>query len=144
MITDGLEVLIQELEDCMHVPYKWGGNNPLEGFDCSGLVCWGLKRIGILGLHDDITAQSLMKRFWDYRVPDPVRGALLFFGPALNDVRHTAIAISEKMMIEAGAGTSKVLTREDAIRESAMVRRQPIFSRKDLVAVSFPEYPFLG
>lgn len=141
---DGLEVFIQELEDCLHVPYKWGGNNPLEGMDCSGLVCWGLKRIGMLERYDDISAQSLMKKYWDYRVPDPVRGALLFFGPALNDVRHVGVAISERMMIEAGGGSKSTLTRDDAIAAQAMVRRQTISSRKDLVAVAFPEYPYLG
>lgn len=141
---DGLEVLIEELQDCMHVPYKWGGNNPIMGLDCSGLVCWGYKRIGMLGFNEDLSAQGLLKRYWDYRVPDPVRGALLFFGPALNDVRHVAVAISEKMMIEAGGGNKLTITRDDAIANNAMVRRQPIFVRKDLVAVSFPEYPYLG
>ena len=140
---DGLELFIRELEDCMHVPYKWGGTNPLEGFDCSGLVVWGYQRIGMIGSTEDYSAAALMKKFWEYRVPDPVRGALLFFGPALGDIRHIGVAISERMMIEAGGGGRTTQTFQDALKDRALVRRSKIFSRKDLQAVVFPEYPYL-
>lgn len=140
---DGLELFITEIEDCMHVQYKWGGRNPLEGFDCSGLVIWGYQRIGMISPHDDYTAYDLMKKYWDYRVPDPVRGSLLFFGPGLQDIRHVAIAIGERMMIEAGGGGRTTQTYQDAIKDSALVRRARINSRKDLMAVCLPEYPFL-
>jgi hypothetical protein len=48
------------------------------------------------------------------------------------------------MMIEAGGGGRTTQTYQDAIRDRAMVRRARINSRKDLMAVCFPEYPFIG
>jgi len=29
------------------VPYRWGGSSPASGFDCSGLVYWAYRRLGI-------------------------------------------------------------------------------------------------
>jgi cell wall-associated NlpC family hydrolase len=29
------------------VPYRWGGSSPETGFDCSGLVYWAYKRLGV-------------------------------------------------------------------------------------------------
>ena len=128
----------------MHTPYKWGGSNPLSGFDCSGLVVWGYQRIGMIGHNEDFTAQALLTRFYEWRVPDPVRGALLFFGAGIKDIRHVGVAISERMMIEAGGGDRTTQTCQDAVRDAALVRRSRINTRKDLVAVVFPEYPYLN
>ncbi len=38
--------------EAVGMPYRWGGESPATGFDCSGLVRWAYGRVGI-----DIAAQ---------------------------------------------------------------------------------------
>lgn len=50
-----IEILLQ----LSFVPYRWGGSNPMTGFDCSGLVIEVLKSVGLLEPRSDYTAQGL-------------------------------------------------------------------------------------
>jgi cell wall-associated NlpC family hydrolase len=33
--------------DAVGTPYRWGGESPASGFDCSGLVRWAYGRVGV-------------------------------------------------------------------------------------------------
>lgn len=44
-------------------PYRWGGDDPVEGFDCSGLMSHALRSAGKLGPHERLTAEQLGARF---------------------------------------------------------------------------------
>ncbi|MED3089558.1 lysozyme family protein, partial [Bacillus toyonensis] len=46
-ISGDFKIVLAEIEKYQGWPYKWGGKNPTQGFDCSGLTSWGLKQIGI-------------------------------------------------------------------------------------------------
>lgn len=46
-VTGEFQKILNEVEKYQGWPYVWGGKNPSTGFDCSGLVSWGLKQIGI-------------------------------------------------------------------------------------------------
>ena len=117
-------------------PYIWGGDGSGEcdgGFDCSGLVLEGLWAFGLYG-GSDTTAQGLYKYLraegW---IPGPRflenDGDVLFFGKDTAHITHTAMALGDGLMVEAGGGGSKC---KSAAASSGMVRVRPI--RKDLVA----------
>lgn len=122
-------------------PYRWGGSNPLQGFDCSGLVIEVFKSLGVLGPSVDMTSQGLY--LWAKnggRVGERRPGALAFFGKSKSQITHVAILLDEKLMIEAGGGDSRTTTLAAAEKTGACVRIRPIRSRKDLVDVVLPNY----
>lgn len=97
--------------------YIWGGDGSGKcggGFDCSGLV---LECLWAFGLYDgpDTTAQGLYKALkksgWKEVPFDFIaEGDVLFFGKSVESITHTALAIGEGLMIEAGGGGSKCKT----------------------------------
>lgn len=138
---DSAREIIRELEDCLYAPYVYGGNNPLQGMDCSGLVCWILKRFNLLKKEEDLSAAQLYNRFSksSETIKNPKAGALLFFGK--REITHVAIAITLTRMIEAGGGDQTTKNRAIATAQGAMVRRQMIAARSDLYAILMPNWP---
>ncbi len=60
----------------MHVPYVWGGNNPVSGFDCSGFVSYVYKNFGI-----DLPRTSIEQFNAGYPIPYTMaeKGDLILF-----------------------------------------------------------------
>ena len=122
----------------LETPYRWGGDDPEGGFDCSGLVIEGLKSVGVLPRKGDWKAVELLNRFRDRpRVArnDIRRGMLVFWERTKPDgtlyIGHVEIVFriledGTILTIGASGGGSKTLTREDAVRQNAFVRIRPL------------------
>ena len=119
------DIAIRTAHALIGTPYKWGGSNPVEGFDCSGLIIWILQEAKILGMGFDTTAHGLLNRYPYAR--DPGRGILAFRMNSLRRASHVGICIDSESVIEAGGGGRNILTYEDAIRNRAFVRIREIW-----------------
>ena len=142
-MTD-LEILRGIAFSCLNVPYIWGGQNPLEGMDCSGFCLHLLKSLG-LWKDGDTTAQGIYN-FLSKKANrvEPQEGAFLFFGKSSFEIMHIAYAIDDKRMIEAHGDRTCLnvdLAKVWRNHEGAFIRVSPINKRIDLVAAL--KWPFL-
>ena len=74
------------------VPYRWGGTSPATGFDCSGLVYWAYRRLGVVLPHSSYALYATGRR-----VSEPKAGDLLFF----SGLGHVGIYIGRGRMVHA-------------------------------------------
>lgn len=139
-----MNTLVQYALKFVGQPYKYGGDDPIVGWDCSGLVQEILASAGI-DPQGDQTAQALYDHFSNkstHGVYGP--GVLAFFGQSVRSITHVAFCIDQYRMVEAGGGGSKTITLADAAAQNAYVRIRLIKSRRDLVATLKPSYSTIG
>ena len=112
-------------ERCLLQPYRWGGDDPIWGFDCSGLVIEGLKAADRFPRDADDTAAGLATRYPAVTGLKP--GALLFWGsPAIIHVEVVwQIVDGAPYTIGASGGGSSTRTAEDAARFNSYVKIRP-------------------
>lgn len=125
----------------LNIPYQWGKDNPLAGFDCSGLTQYYLAQFGLDPLGDQ-TAQGL----YDYFVINGAGktkdlGALAFYGKNLSSITHVAIHLNPMLIVEAGGGGSLTTTYQKAMEQGACVRVRPVNHRKDYLDTIMVAYP---
>ncbi|HEF7298452.1 TPA: lysozyme family protein [Bacillus cereus] len=106
-ISGDFKTVLAEIEKFQGWPYVWGGKNPTQGFDCSGLTSWGLKQIGI-----DLPSYALSQ----YELTEPIDpsqaqpGDLIFFKGTYQSpdhISHVGFYIDENTMYDsqsAGVG----------------------------------------
>jgi cell wall-associated NlpC family hydrolase len=144
------ETAVKYAFSLLGLPYRWGGDDTINGFDCSGLVQEILAGVG-LDPAGDQTAQQLFASFRTRVVPLPgpgsdqqkvsaswPAGVLLFFGKSQDSITHIGFGIGDGLMIEAGGGGSKTISESAAAEQNAFVRIRPILKRADLVGVVDP------
>jgi cell wall-associated NlpC family hydrolase len=131
-----MQLMIDYAMQFVGLRYKWGGDDAIEGFDCSGFVQEVLASVG-MDPNFDQTSHGLYEYFKrNGTIGVKVKGSLLFFGGLR--ITHVAIAMDHFRMIEAGGGGSSTKTASDAARQNAYVRVRPIKSRFDLKEAILP------
>lgn len=125
------------------LPYIWGGDDPVRGFDCSGLV---QEVLSAFGAHPspgtDLTAQGLYNALikgGEYK--SSAVGALAFYGKDYSHITHVAMIMYSGIIIEAGGGGSATKTPDDAVVQNAYIRLRPLHRRKDFIVSISPKYP---
>lgn len=130
-------------------PYLWGGQNIIEGVDCSGFIRYLLRAVGCLPIND-LSAlgiyQSLVTEYAGSSTL-PKEGSIIFFGESTRKINHVAYCVSPLLMIEAYGGPSITdLEKAKAFQnhEGAMVKLNPISRRSDVAGCIRPPYRNLG
>jgi len=123
------------IREFIGLPYIWGGDDPIKGFDCSGLCIEALRGVGRLPRKGDWSAHTLSTMFPP--ISGPQEGALVFYGSPTK-ITHVAYCINDKFCIEAGGGGKDNQDIEDAIYNNAYVRQRSILSRGDIVMFNNP------
>lgn len=77
------------------VPYKWGGNSPKSGFDCSGLLQYSFRQIGV---NIPRVAADQQKVGTPVKMSEVRAGDLMFNG---NPAHHVVMCIGNGKLIEA-------------------------------------------
>lgn len=115
LIETGLvDKIIAESKKYIGVPYVWGGDDPLTGFDCSGYVQWVLNEA--MGIRIPRTSKQQYEYFKSKTangINNIKPGDILFFRTISSPVSHVGIAINNNTFIHAPNSNSKI--RIDAL-----------------------------
>lgn len=102
-----------EAEQLLGTRYKYGGNNPREGFDCSGLTVWAYQQVGLSLPRTSRTQATEGERI---REVDARPGDLVYF-------KRNGTVFHVALIIEAGGGELWVVhstSSRGVIRENVM------------------------
>jgi len=120
-------------------PYSWGGDDPLKGFDCSGLIIEIMQAVGAVKRTSDYGARELyLKLPVEAMTGLPTPGGLAFYQPqGGGDVCHVEMTLDGLFQLGASGGGSKTLTLEDAVRQNAFIKVRRIGSNPGLRVAAY-------
>lgn len=111
------EAVVEAAKEHLGVPYLWGGTDPHNGFDCSGLVQDAYRAIGV-EMPKWSRHQAEMGVEID-GIEDALPGDVLAFG---DPVDHVALYVGDNRMLHAPR-TGEVVKIEEIDRPIASIRR---------------------
>lgn len=138
-------LVLEYAKSFLKTPYKWGGDDPIDGLDCSGLCVEILTSAGVLAHKSDYSSGSL----WDYLSRNGVigkrePGSLSFYGKSPREITHVSFHLSRSYVIEAGGGDSSTTSRARAAEQNAFIRMRLYDYRPDYIGSIYPTYPPLA
>jgi cell wall-associated NlpC family hydrolase len=122
------------------LPYIWGGDDPIRGFDCSGLVVELLKAFGLVEGSYDGSAEQIYQKYLPQVASVPEFGTLVFFGHSTDTITHVGFCLNNYLMLEAGGGDSSCTDSDISAKKNAFIRIRPITRRSDAVAFVKPNW----
>ena len=108
------------------LPYQWGGDDPIRGFDCSGFVIEALQGVGVLPHGFDTTADGLYRKFRGNETAAPGAGCLVFWFGADGKAKHVEMLVNDLHVIGASGGGSATTSREAAAEHNAFIKMRPL------------------
>lgn len=99
------EAILKSAYRSLGITYRWGGNTPREGFDCSGLTKFTHKNVH-LSIPRTALEQSQASRTISRRDLKP--GDMIFFRTSGKKVNHVGIYVGDGKFIHAASGGGKV------------------------------------
>lgn len=136
------EISLKVAESYLGRPYTWAGDDPMAGFDCSGLIVECLKASGVIPRRTDLTANMMMQKDeWPEVALDELRpGDLVFFGNTPSHADHIEMVyrayLGRVFTIGASGGGSQTKTLADAIRDNAFIKIRPLNTARFIKARS--------
>lgn len=125
-----IELALNRASDLMDLPYRWGGNDPMEGFDCSGLIIEILQSVGLFPRDKDTTAHGLSLLYPETDILEP--GVLVFYDwNGDNRMDHVEMIVSIDSdgglyTIGASDGGEKTVNLINAQIHNAYVKIRPL------------------
>lgn len=135
------DIALESAKSFLMIPYRWGGSDPMNGFDCSGLVIEILKTVGLFPENSDNTAHGLSRMYNQTDIMQP--GNLVFWDWDNNGVMDHVEMIchvseeGEIYTIGARGGDSSTTSLERAGIQDAFVKIRPLTSGYKIVVDPF-------
>jgi cell wall-associated NlpC family hydrolase len=118
-VSAGLEDYSIAAIGLVGVPYRYGGNTPKGGFDCSGLIGYVYQKTGNIKLPR--TTQEIAKYGKSLGNQTPAPGDLVFFNTQGDSHSHVGIYVGQGRFVHAPAEGGTV--RLDRIRSNYWASR---------------------